>query len=416
MKDSNTILYAGDTNDPNNWLSGFLSLGIPASIAIAVSTIVIFTLGIGGVICCCHRCCRINQGYNNHYSDDRIQRRSGAFLSDAGNSSYNYSRSQHRGIVAVNTGAQLSGNLNLVSHVDSNQQNINREWQQSAHFPPESVAVGENYSQRGYNVPTHYQQAFNHYFTSQHTNNEKEIQSHCILQTPLKLSLMDRPYPIMSPSNETMGSQYFVSVGHHGSDSYSSINTNSARGFDQSQNRPPGPPPALIHGALGSPYTYRRGEMYRPLSPQNSSIFQSENRGHSSVTTTGSGSSRDRQSHQYFLNEIQSHHSECQAFVQRTHQPSLHNSVQNNSRRSKISSHRHHHRLKHHKSTDPNRTISSGSHTPNSSRSGALSVLPHRTGDVHEQIINQSSLSTTTTIPSTTAPSNHQPIIFPVQL
>nr|CAH8869898.1 unnamed protein product [Trichobilharzia regenti] len=184
MKDSNTILYAGDTNDPNNWLSGFLSLGIPASIAIAVSTIVIFTLGIGGVICCCHRCCRINQGYNNHYSDDRIQRRSGAFLSDAGNSSYNYSRSQHRGIVAVNTGAQLSGNLNLVSHVDSNQQNINREWQQSAHFPPESVAVGENYSQRGYNVPTHYQQAFNHYFTSQHTNNEKEIQSHCILQTP----------------------------------------------------------------------------------------------------------------------------------------------------------------------------------------------------------------------------------------
>ncbi|CAH8493021.1 unnamed protein product [Dicrocoelium dendriticum] len=47
----------GDTPS-NGWLSGFLSLGIPASIAVAVSAIITFTVCIGAVICCCNRCCK----------------------------------------------------------------------------------------------------------------------------------------------------------------------------------------------------------------------------------------------------------------------------------------------------------------------------------------------------------------------
>ncbi|CAH8611938.1 unnamed protein product [Heterobilharzia americana] len=492
MRDLNIPLLTGDTSDPNNWLSGFLSLGIPASIAIAVSTIVIFTLGIGAVICCCHRCCRINEVHNNQYFDNRLQLRSGAFLSDTSshpangtNNPYGYCRSHHQDLISVNTSAQLSDRVNLISHVDSDQQNTHSNWQQNVHFPSDSMAARENYlQQRAYNVPTQYHQGVGHYLTaSQHMNNEKGIQPHCVLQAPLKLSLMD------------------------------------TKGFDQ--NGPPGPPPALIHGALGSPYTYRRdplcytpppygacnvppassvtasssrtgttsggpresvklkrdqaavttghsnsgngdgtcngsntelfshqlsgigsalhtntpvetishggdltsnggivylGELYRPLSPQNSSLFQNENRGPSSVTTTGSGSSHDRKSRQYFLNEMRSHHSDCQAFMLRTHQSSLHDSAQSNSRRSKTSSHRHHHRVKHHKSTDPSHTISSGSHTLNNSRCAILSVLPQRTGDVHEQTFSQSPLSTATTNPSTAGAQNHQRVIYPVQL
>lgn len=47
----------GDTPS-NGWLSGFLSLGIPASIAVAVSAIITFTVCLGAVICCCNRCCK----------------------------------------------------------------------------------------------------------------------------------------------------------------------------------------------------------------------------------------------------------------------------------------------------------------------------------------------------------------------
>ncbi|CAH8641254.1 unnamed protein product [Heterobilharzia americana] len=272
MRDLNIPLLTGDTSDPNNWLSGFLSLGIPASIAIAVSTIVIFTLGIGAVICCCHRCCRINEVHNNQYFDNRLQLRSGAFLSDTSshpangtNNPYGYCRSHHQDLISVNTSAQLSDRVNLISHVDSDQQNTHSNWQQNVHFPSDSMAARENYlQQRAYNVPTQYHQGVGHYLTaSQHMNNEKGIQPHCVLQAPLKLSLMDSPHHLLNPSNETMGAQYFVSTGHHGSDSYSSINTYLAKGFDQ--NGPPGPPPALIHGALGSPYTYRRDPLcYTP--------------------------------------------------------------------------------------------------------------------------------------------------------
>lgn len=91
---------------------------------------------------------------------------------------------------------------------------------------------------------------------------EKESRLHCFTKTPLKLPLLDRYYPLLNPPNETMRSQYFVSVSHHGSDSYSLTNNNSARVYDL-QNGQPGPLPALIHGALGSPCTYRRGNCFK---------------------------------------------------------------------------------------------------------------------------------------------------------
>lgn len=330
------------------------------------------------------------------------------------------------------------------------------------------------------------------------------------MQTPLKLPLIDRHYPLLNPPNETMRSQYFVSVGHHGSDSYSSTNSNPAIVCDL-QNGQPRPPPALIHGALNSPCTYRRdplyytpppywaftvppassvtasssrtgttssgpresvksgcnqsvptvgyntsgngsgigicnqqldgvesvlhtnishggdhslnggilylGNMYKPLSPENSSLFQVENLARSSVTTTGSGSSCDRKSHHYFLREMKSHHDDTDAYLQRNlHQQSTYDLFKNSSRHSKTSCHRqHHHHLKH-KSFDPNRTISIGSHTPASSRSGALPNLPQLTCDAHEQPFSRFPISTVTTSSSDTGPSNHQPIVFPVQL
>ncbi|KAH8863696.1 Beta-hexosaminidase subunit alpha [Schistosoma japonicum] len=531
LKNSNGLLLTDDATDSNNWLSGFLSLGIPASIAIAVSTIVIFTFGIGVVICCCHRCCRINQAHNNNnnqYLDNRLTFGNGGVFCDTFNHPTNgtncgYYTSQNTGIISVNAGAQsqLSDRMNLISHVDCDQRNITKNWKQIPSFPSDIVITGmESYSQQlGYNMPNQHFQAYNQCLTSSlNATNEKEAQSHCFIQNPIKLGLMDRPYPSVNP-NETMGSQYFASVGHHGSDSYSSINTNSARGYDQVQNGPTGPPPALIHGTLGSPYTYRKdplcytpplygacnvppassvtasssrtgttsggpresvksrrdhsasavghinsrsgsglelfnqqlngvgsalhtntpietisyggdlssnggivylGEMYRPLSPQDSSLSLVDNRGHSSVTTTtGSGSSsRDKKSHQYFLKEAKSHHEDSHAFIQRNpHQQSAHDSCKNSSRRSKTPSHRHHHHHLKHKSTDPNRNISSGSHTPASSRSGVLSsYLPQRTCDKHEQSFSQYPMSTVITSPNTSGPSNYQPIVFPVEL
>lgn len=159
------------------------------------------------------------------------------------------------------------------------------------------------------------------------------------------------------------------------------------------------------------------GNMYRPLSPQNSSLFQVENLGHSSVTTTGSGSSCDRKSHHYFLREIKSHHDDTEAYLQRNpHQQSTYDLFKKSSRRSKTSSRlQHHHHLKH-KSIDPNHTISIGSHTSASSRSGALLNLPQLTYDAHEQPFSRFLISAVTTISSDTGPSNHQPIVFPVQL
>lgn len=145
MKDPNSPLLANDDLiDVNSWLSGLLSLGMPASIAIAVSTIVILILGIGVVICYCHRCCLINQTYNNQYSNNRPAFRNGGIFLDtfsrpitAANNNYSYSRSQHLGVMSVNAGAQsqLSDRIDLISHIDGDQQKINRNWQQSASFP-----------------------------------------------------------------------------------------------------------------------------------------------------------------------------------------------------------------------------------------------------------------------------------------
>ncbi|CAH8659645.1 unnamed protein product [Schistosoma haematobium] len=526
MEDPNSPLLANDDLiDVNSWLSGLLSLGMPASIAIAVSTIVILILGIGVVICCCHRCCLINQTYNQ-YSNNRLAFRNGGIFLDtfsrpitAANNNYSYSRSQHLGVMSVNAGAQsqLSDRIDLISHIDGDQQKISRNWQQSASFLSDILMTrGGSFSRRNCNEPNQHHQTFNQYLTSsQNMTTEKESRLHCFTKTPLKLPLLDRYYPLLNPPNETMRSQYFVSVGHHGSDSYSLTNNNSARVYDL-QNGQPGPLPALIHGALGSPCTYRRdplyytppphgafnvppasivtasssrtgttsggpresvksgrdqsvptmgyntsgngsgigicnqqldgvesvlhtntpiesishggdlslnggilysGNMYRPLSPQNSSLFQVENLGRSSVTTTGSGSSCDRKSHHYFLREIKSHHDDTEAYLQRNpHQQSTYDLFKKSSRRSKTSSRlQHHHHLKY-KSIDPNHTISIGSHTSASSRSGALLNLPQLTYDAHEQPFSRFLISAVTTISSDTGPSNHQPIVFPVQL
>ncbi|CAH8572623.1 unnamed protein product [Schistosoma turkestanicum] len=528
MKDSKSpLLTVSDASDINNWLSGFLSLGVPASIAIAVSTIVIFTLGIGVVICCCHRCCRMNQTYNNQYSDHRLAFRNDGIFYDTfnrpistTNNNFDYSRSQHLDIISVNAGvqSQLSDRINLISHADGDQQNIARNWPQTVSFSSDILISGREScsQQRNHNMPVQRYQTLNQYLTSpQNMTQEKEAQSYCFIQTPLKLPLIDRHYPLLNLSIETIGPQYFVSVSRHGSDSYSSVNTNSARVYDHFQNGPPGPPPALIHGALDSPCIYRRdqlccytpppygacnvppgssvtasssrtgttsggpreslnsgrdhsapamgqitsgngscieisnqqidgeesalhtntpietishggdlslnggivylGNMYRPLSPQNSSLFQGENCGHGSVTS--SGSSYDRKSHQYFRREIKSHHDNAHTYLRRNpHQHSTYDSFKNSSRRLRTSHHQHHHHLKHRRSADPNHTISSGSHTSVSSRSGVLSNPLQSACDVHEQSLGQCPISTVTSSSNTTGTSNHQPIVFPVQL
>lgn len=188
-----------------NWLSGFLSLGIPASIAIAVSTIIIFTLSIGAVICCCHRCC---QSSNNQTTGRRDR-----LLIDSSHSGNGFHLVEQRtNTNPIFSNLLLTGRCNLVNSV--NLTCGRRPLYQPQRYPYD------------FNVYPALNDPGNFKMDANTTNKSPPIMT----SVPHKILLGSNQFPSISQTTRLPGAQY-VTLDQLGNGSYSSINTSSARGY-----------------------------------------------------------------------------------------------------------------------------------------------------------------------------------------
>ncbi|KAF8561494.1 hypothetical protein P879_07024 [Paragonimus westermani] len=237
----------GDTSS-NRWISGFLSLGIPASIAIAVSTIIIFTVCIGAVICCCTRCCKVSMRSMPY---PRISRfppdRSVAF----GNSMGAYGRPTN--FASATASAQLG------HHPSSDQTNLASWLNGSRQLPvtpynQQPATYAQYYSKAGHLYPAPHFLDTNR---SDHFRNEQPRLQRDLLMCPgTKVPYSDDKSPAASSTEEPPKRQHKALSAHTGSDSYASVHANPTRiytGYSAQPGHTVGPP----NGQMSSPSVYR---------------------------------------------------------------------------------------------------------------------------------------------------------------
>ncbi|TGZ75039.1 hypothetical protein CRM22_000608 [Opisthorchis felineus] len=232
-------------------LSGLLSLGIPASIAIAVSTIVTFTIGIGAVVCCCHRCCRSSPSRVSRYPRITGNSFSRQFdLAVAGGTTY-HSRS------GLNESGTTSRQLSrFITPGEAN-------------FPSLLNGTQHGHLSSPYNHPgvasLHCGNTQSGHLRSGNISQGDKPPQELLTRVGPKIPYSDggeRSTGAPSAEDMSIGPQHqlhrpiaYSSVA--GSNSYSSIHGNITMGCTPYRT-PPGPPPALIPGAMGSPDAYRR--------------------------------------------------------------------------------------------------------------------------------------------------------------
>ncbi|KER20256.1 LOW QUALITY PROTEIN: hypothetical protein T265_15364 [Opisthorchis viverrini] len=262
-------------------LSGLLSLGIPASIAIAhychvyhwdrsrglllssvlsvfaiaVSTIVTFTIGIGAVVCCCHRCCRS--------SPTRVSR----YPRITGNS---FSRQFDLAVASGTTYHSRSG----LNESGATSRQLSRFINPGeANFPSPLNGTQHGHLSPPYNHPgvasLHCGNTQSGHLRSGNISQGDKPPQELLTRVGPKIPYSDggeRSTGAPSAADMSIGPQHqlhrpiaYSSVA--GSDSYSSIHGNITMGCTPYRT-PPGPPPALIPGAMGSPIAYRRVQVY----------------------------------------------------------------------------------------------------------------------------------------------------------
>ncbi|CAL8075960.1 unnamed protein product [Calicophoron daubneyi] len=241
----------------SSWISDLLSLGIPASIAIAVSTIVSFTVCIGAVICCCNRCCRPNSMAGRYSLGERgvsvvpLDPYGSAFTGGDGRMSGVGSSS----IPSRSSRTRSPGRANLVAWFNGNRH-------VSAAWPPNAASYTTGYSHFSYGSPQ--DSACQMYPAPQRLLEQKQNfhqvspageptgQHGMLMRSTNKTSYSLGRSPVSSLGNEAIGLQQVGGSARTGTDSYSSMQSYTHYPM------PPGPPPALVHGVMGSPVTCRR--------------------------------------------------------------------------------------------------------------------------------------------------------------
>lgn len=245
-------------------------MGIPASIAIAVCTILTFTVCIGAVICCCNRCCGHRQSYQSRYprimiGNGRMHAFNSALRSNAGypsNHPYPHAHPNSGSDSAVlSRGLESAGRAHLVPWVNQEHSIHGTKWnaQMNSFSKPHNYTAFCSYSSSsqqsslvpmfssagGGGVPY---QGLDQKLAFQHTPMDYGVCS-SMLKSGCDPSAVQKCMALQP------------SVGAPSTDSYSSVHASSSvqSGYPI-YPRLTGPNPSLVHGAVGSPVTYRRGK------------------------------------------------------------------------------------------------------------------------------------------------------------
>ncbi|VDP75955.1 unnamed protein product [Echinostoma caproni] len=271
----------GPDRKSSGLLHGFLSLGIPASIAIAVSTIVTFTVCIGAVICCCNRCCGTRRSYPSRYprivaGSARMHALDASLPASAGYPvphahPHHTSGSSSAVIMRGGGGPGSATRAQFTSWLNRGRPIHGTEWHsqvtpfsQQQHQQPPGYMPFCSYSGSQQSSVAH---MFSVTAGSHGPGTDQKLayqhtQPDFVMRSSMMKPSRDEMFPVAHSADPSVTSNCMPlpsSIGAPSSDSYSSIHANSSiQASYPVYPRPPGPPPALIHGVMGSPVTYRR--------------------------------------------------------------------------------------------------------------------------------------------------------------